>query len=183
MIELKPFRNSTQAITMRITFCDAEPRIAAAIAARFLGVNDVEVLTGDLLQLKVDAIVSPANSFGDMSGGIEKAIDDRFNGEAQRRIVARIRAEFLGELPVGRAVIEQMPDCQFIVVSPTMRTPTDVSHTINAYLAMRAAFVALQKHNENSLEPIQTVAIPGLCTGVGRMSPQDSASQMRAAYD
>ena len=83
--------------------------IAAAIGlggtwvalTRGSGVPGVEVVHGNLLDLGCDAVVSPANSFGDMSGGIDKAIDDFHDGEAQRRVMAAIAEQFLGELPVG----------------------------------------------------------------------------------
>ena len=59
----------------------------------------------------------------------------------------------------------------------------DLGATINAYLAMRAAFAAILDHNEGGDRRIESVAVPGLGTGVGGMSPEDSALQMRAAYD
>jgi O-acetyl-ADP-ribose deacetylase (regulator of RNase III) len=45
---------------------------------------------------------------------------------------------------------------------------------------MRAAFAAIFDHNETGNQPIESVAVPGLGTGVGGM---DSALQMRAAYN
>jgi O-acetyl-ADP-ribose deacetylase (regulator of RNase III) len=71
----------------------------------------------------------------------------------------------------------------FLVVAPTMRVPGDVRGTINSYLAMRAALAAVLDHNRDGRKPIASVAVPGLCTGVGGMSAEVSARQMRAAYD
>jgi len=39
------------------------------------------------------------------------------------------------------------------------------------------------KYNERATDKIGTIAVPGLCTGVGGMTCQESAMQMRAAYD
>lgn len=71
----------------------------------------------------------------------------------------------------------------FVIAAPTMRTPEDVSKTIHAYLAMRAVLVAVHHHNAHQEASICTVAVPGLCTGVGRMPYAAAAHQMRTAYD
>jgi O-acetyl-ADP-ribose deacetylase (regulator of RNase III) len=55
--------------------------------------------------------------------------------------------------------------------------------TINAYLSMRAALVAVLRHNAGAGRPIRSLAVPGLCTGVGGMHPAEAAEQMKAAYD
>ena len=133
-------------------------------------------------------MVSPANSFGDMSGGVDKRIDDFYRGAAQERITQAIREQFLGELPVGMALVVSMPDSRipFVVAAPTMRVPQPVPDSINAYLSLRAALVAVTLHNVQNTQnarPIRSLAVPGLCTGVGGMSPALSARQMRAAYD
>jgi hypothetical protein len=65
-----------------------------------------------------------------------------------------------------------------------MRVPgDDLSGTINAYLALRAAFAAVFDHNTGNPRPIGSLGVSGLGTGIGRMSPDESARQMRAAYD
>jgi O-acetyl-ADP-ribose deacetylase (regulator of RNase III) len=120
-----------------------------------------------------------------MSGGIDKAIDDFHQGEAQRRIGAALAEHFLGELPVGAALVVELPGQRFpfVVAAPTMRIPENVARTINAYLAMRAALVAVLRHNRLAERSIRTLAVPGLCTGVGGMSGNEAAEQMRMAYD
>ncbi|MCE7993473.1 MAG: phosphatase [Roseivirga sp.] len=136
------------------------------------------------MKLKADAIVSPANSFGDMGGGIDKAIDDFYKGKAQKNAIENIRRDFLGELPVGSAIILRMDNRRLahLIVAPTMRIPGNVSGTINAYLAMRAILVAVFKHNERTPPKIQHIVVPSLCTGVGRMPFVQSAHQMLKAY-
>jgi O-acetyl-ADP-ribose deacetylase (regulator of RNase III) len=70
----------------------------------------------------------------------------------------------------------------FLISAPTMRVPMDVSETVNAYLAFRAAIRAVQGHNQSDEPKIETILCPGLCTAVGRMSPAASARQMHYAY-
>ena len=52
---------------------------------------------------------------------------------------------------------------RFLIVAPAMRVPGDaLSGTIHAYLAMRAAFVAVLDFNRAGLGRIGTLAVPGL---------------------
>jgi len=181
---LKPFANSV-AEGLRLSLGDCDSEKAAALANAFAGAEEVEVVEGNLLDLTCDAIVSPANSFGDMGGGIDKAIDDFHQGAAQRAVMAAIAAEYFGELPVGAALIVKLPAKRFpyIIAAPTMRIPGSVIGSINAYLAMRAALTAVLRHNANASQPIRTIAIPGLCTGVGGMPCDVASQQMRTAFD
>jgi O-acetyl-ADP-ribose deacetylase (regulator of RNase III) len=169
---------------LSISFGDTNPDVAESLASTFADVPAVEVVLGNLLDLSCDAIVSPANSFGDMGGGIDKAIDDFHQGQAQRRVMAAIREQFFGELPVGIALVVEVPNKRwpFIVAAPTMRIPGGVAHSINAYLSMRAALVAVLRYNAASGRSIRSLAVPGLATGVGGMPCVEAAEQMRAAY-
>ena len=171
--------------SLRLSLCDTNPAVVAAWASAFAGIAAVEVVEGSLLETDCGALVSAANSFGDMGGGVDKAIDDYFGGEAQRRLMARIREEWWGELPVGAALVVELPHAQFkfLVAAPTMRVPNRVGETLNAYLAMRGVLVAIARHNASGAPPIARVAVPGLATGVGGLAPDEAAQQMRAAWD
>ncbi|WP_435006060.1 macro domain-containing protein [Tundrisphaera lichenicola] len=181
----KPFGSGAATGLVRVSLCDRSPEVAGRLADLFRDAEGVEVLEGDLLGLDCDALVSPANSFGFMDGGIDHAIDRFYEGAAQPAVLERIAERFYGELPVGQATVLDMSSRRYpsLVVAPTMRVPGDVRGTINAYLAMRAALAAALDHRKNGQERITSLAIPGLCTGVGGMSAEESAVQMRAAYD
>ena len=170
---------------LKLSLCDKNPEVAGLLADAFREIDGVEVLVGSLFDLDCDALVSPANSFGDMSGGLDQQIDRFYEEEAQRAAMDRINGRFHGELPVGVATILEMQSRRFpfLVVSPTMRVPSRVGGTINSYLSMRAALVAILDQNNSGLRRIKSVAVPGLCTGVGGMPAEESALQMRAAYD
>ncbi len=182
---LKQFGRAPAA-TLRISLCDRNPAVARSLADRFDGVDGVEVAIGDLLDLDCDALVSPANSFGFMDGGIDQAIDRFYLGRAQRAVLDRIAERFYGELPVGTATLIEMPSARFpfLIVAPTMRVPGDTRGTINAYLAMRAALATTLDQNRASARPITSLAAPGMCAGVGAMPADESALQMRSIrYD
>lgn len=158
--------------------------MVAAWTECFSDCAEVEIARGDLLDAARAGLVCPANSFGDMSGGLDKHIDDFYQGEAQKAIMAAIRERFCGELPVGASIVVEMVGkrCPFLIVAPTMRVPGEPVGPINAYLAMRGALVAILRYNESHAAKIGHVAVPGLCTGVGGMAPKEASQQMRAAY-
>jgi len=170
---------------LRFSIGDRNRDVAAALASAFRDLACAEVLHGDLLDASPDAVVCPGNSFGDMGGGFDKAVDDFHGGQAQPAVVRAIAARCLGELAVGSGLVVEVPDAtrlRFLVMAPTMRVPGNSAHSIGAYLATRAALVALLHHNNSGAQPIKSVAIPGMCTGVGGMSFTEAASQMRTAF-
>jgi len=183
---VKPLRDLQRAASLRVTLCDQNPEVAQALAESFLDVDEVEVVVGSLFDTDCDALVSPANSFGDMSGGIDQKIDEFYAGQAQRVVMERIAEQFHGELPVGMASLFEMGTRRFpyLIASPTMRVPSRVPDTLNAYLSMRAALIAVLDFNRTHGDGrIASLAVPGLCTGVGGMAGENAAVQMKAAYD
>jgi len=143
---------------------------------------DVEIVNTDITTISCDAIVSPANSFGFMDGGLDLALSERFGWELQTLLQEEIAALPERELLVGRSIVVQTNDAQtpWLISAPTMRVPMsfNIGTSVNAYLAMKAILIAGTSHPE-----IKSIAIPGLCTGVGRMPPKIASIQMFAAYD
>ena len=182
---VQDFADDVRADALKITLCDLNPDIVAAWKREFDGYGAVEIIEGSLLETDGPALVCPANSFGDMGGGLDKIIDDYFEGAAQRALMTTIRQQFYGELPVGMALMLPMQHRRFryLVAAPTMRIPGGIEGSINAYLAMRAVLVAVLRHNQSSEPAIDNVAIAGLGTGVGGLAATEAAEQMRVAYD
>lgn len=141
--------------------------------------------SGNILHSKADAVVSPANSYGFMDGGIDLAYRNFFGLGIQNRLQSVIQRDFNGCLPVGKAII--IPTLKesilHMVAAPTMERPHNVVKTDNAYIAMKAALEAVRLFIERSDAPIKKILVPGLCTGIGRMDPFVSAKQMRTAFD
>jgi O-acetyl-ADP-ribose deacetylase (regulator of RNase III) len=164
---------------------DINAGIVKAWEQAFADVPEVHSSCGDIFNLKADAIVSPANSFGFMDGGIDLLYSKYFGWELQTDLQALLAEQHYGELPVGQAVVvatghDAIP---FLISAPTMRIPGDISATVNVYLAFRAALIAVQSHNARTTVPIQTLLVPGLGTGIGGVAPAVAARQMRLAYD
>lgn len=144
--------------------------------------NNVEIIKSDITEVPCDAIVSPANSFGFMDGGLDLALSERFGWHVQSKLQEIIKQRPLKELLIGEAVLIETNDSltPWIIAAPTMRVPMRLRQSINAYLAMKAILVCLLSKSQT--HSIKTVAIPGLGTGVGSLSFKTSAMQMFQAY-
>jgi O-acetyl-ADP-ribose deacetylase (regulator of RNase III) len=146
---------------------------------------EVSIVRGKFETLRqFDCMVSAANSFGLMDGGVDLAITRFFGNQLVERVQAHILDEYLGEQPVGTSsIIETLhPKHPFIAHTPTMRVPMSISTTDNVYSAMWAMLLAVRRHNRTSPETIRTVACPGLGTATGRVAPHEAARQMALAY-
>ena len=178
---------------MKIVLAAVETPLAHAWK-RFCGDLDcVSVHEGSILDLSVDAVVSPANSFGFMDGGIDALYSHHFGWHVQSRLQALIRAAHHGELIVGTAEIVETDNfaIPYLIAAPTMRVPMVLQNTVNPYLAARAALL-LARHGtfqtgslvgEQISAVVQTVAFPGLGTGVGQVGFDTCARQVRAAIE
>ncbi len=166
---------------MKIILSGLQQELLAAWADCFAGQEGVEIVSADITTLGCDAVVSPANSFGFMDGGLDYALSERFGWELEKRLQKMIKALPMGELLIGQALLLETGDktIPFLISAPTMRIPTNfnIDTSVNAYLAMKAILITAKNG-----ERVQSVAIPGLCTGVGQMPPIISAKQMFQAY-
>ncbi|XP_059172177.1 uncharacterized protein LOC131953147 [Physella acuta] len=184
---------------------DMDQRLVDEWSSMFADYEEtVKASKGDIFEgaPAVDAIVSPANSFGFMDGGIDYVYTKHFGGQMQDSLQKLLREKFQGELPVGQAVIipayreGAMRDpsvdwcrynhgepIRYLISAPTMRVPSNVAQTVNAYLAFRAVILEVEKHNqENDKDLITRVLVPGLGTMVGKMPKKRCAYQMLEAY-
>jgi O-acetyl-ADP-ribose deacetylase (regulator of RNase III) len=160
---------------------DPKPEMCAAFRERFAGLPNVEVVHGRFEQLPAfDCMVSAANSFGLMDGGVTQF----FGYGLQERVQRRIIDDFMGEQPVGTSLIVETLHARhpFIAHTPTMRVPMDIAHTDHPYLAMWAMLLAVRRHNLGTERPIEVVACPGLGTATGRVPVREAARQMALAY-
>lgn len=169
---------------LQITLCDQQPELIQEWENHFRNHPEVEVRLGDLMDVYADAYVSPANSHGWMDGGIDLELRARFmSGDIETKVQTAI-AEFDHILPVGQALIVETEDedVPYLIVAPTMEVPGYVGMSSNAYKAMSALLKAIRKFNASGEDVISSVAVPGLCTGVGGMEPRVAALQMHQAY-
>jgi O-acetyl-ADP-ribose deacetylase (regulator of RNase III) len=165
---------------MRVLLVDQDVKLVRAWQEVFRDIDEVEASAGDYFEQAADAMVSPANSFGIMDGGLDLAIRDTLGLEIERRVQAAIAERHHGELAIGAAEIVATSHARWpwLICAPTMRVPEDVSRTVHAYWAFRAVLLAAKRHSS----PINFLVCSGLGTGVGRMPPRRCAAQMRQAW-
>ncbi len=161
---------------MEIILCATQSHLATAwrdrIGSRLAAT--VRVVEGDILSLGVAAVVSPANSFGFMDGGLDGVYTRFFGPQLQQRLQGMIREQAGGELLVGQALLGETghPHIRWCIIAPTMRVPNLLDTPLPAYLATRAAVrCALD-------DGLESVAIPGMGTGTGGLAPREAAAAM-----
>jgi O-acetyl-ADP-ribose deacetylase (regulator of RNase III) len=170
---------------IQLVLVGPDPELCLAWLKHFSGLPNVEIVTARFEQLPVfDCMVSAANSFGLMDGGVDAAITRFFGVELMKRVQNRILEKYLGEQPVGTSMIVETnhPKHPFIAHTPTMRVPMEIAHTDNVYRAMWAMLLAVRQHNQQSERDINIVACPGLGTATGGVPYPEAARQMALAY-
>lgn len=169
----------------KIYLIDRSPVLVEHWREQFSDCPVVEPIAGDYFQKAADALVSPANSFGIMDGGLDLAIRDQLGFAVEAKLQEVIVAKYHGELPIGCAEIVETHDARwrYMIAAPTMRVPEPIPYTINAYLAFRAILVAVENFNRQKRKrEIESLVCPGLGTGIGKVGAAKCARQMRAAY-
>jgi len=141
---------------------------------RFADLPNVEIVSGTFQSLpEFDCMVSAANSFGLMDGGVDLAIIRFFGQALMTRVQQRILGDYLGEQPIGTSMIVPTDHARhpYLAHTPTMRIPMEIQHTDNVYLAMWAMLLAVRRHNLGETRPIRTIACPELGTGTFSTHP------------
>jgi O-acetyl-ADP-ribose deacetylase (regulator of RNase III) len=69
---------------MKIILTDLAPKLLDAWTEFFGNEENVSVVESDITKIKCDAIVSPANSFGFMDGGLDYALSERFGWDLEK---------------------------------------------------------------------------------------------------
>jgi len=165
---------------MIIQLVDRNKEMCDAWAKEFVDCDDVITFCGDFFTPETDCIVSPANSFGFMDGGLDGVITKRLGSQVEKNIQDRIKETDIKELLVGQAIMvpTENKEIPFCISAPTMRVSMNIENTVNVYLAAKAIFSQLKGETR-----INKVTISGLGTGVGNVSPEICAAQMKQAYD
>lgn len=171
---------------LKIRLVDTNAQLVDWWRRAFADQEHVTVVEGDFFAEPADAMVSPANSFGFMDGGLDYAIRVELGHAVERRLQQAILEEDGGELLIGQAKIISTSHAKwpYLIAAPTMRVPEDIRGTVNAYLAFRAILREVERHNANTRANarITSIVCPGLGTGIGKLDASMCATQMLYAY-
>ncbi len=164
--------------TPKVYLCDTNTELVKFWQKYFHAFPEVEIVNGDIFNIKANAIVSPANSFGDMNGGIDLLYKNKFGVDVERLVQKNIELHWYDELPIGVALSVPLKntDYKYLIVAPTMRVPMQVDSTLNAYQAFRAALLLAKDQR------IESLVCPGLGTGTGKACVEMVARQMFITY-
>ncbi|MEH2255721.1 macro domain-containing protein [Nostoc sp.] len=171
---------------MKLILVAPDSLLCAAFEQHFNYLPNVEIVNNYFEWLPdFDCMVSSANSFGMMDGGIDAAIICFFGHSLMARVQQRILEDYLGEQPVGTSMIVETGHYKhpFLAHTPTMRVPMIIAGTDIPYTAMWAMLLAVRHHNQYARQKINIIACPGLGTGIGRVPYTEAARQMALAYD
>lgn len=167
-----------------IIIADINPNLCEEMRRHAKGLDGVSVKCCRFEEIQeFDCMVSAANGFGLMDGGVDLAISEYFGWQLMTRVQEIIVDRYMGEQPVGSAFVigTGMNDHPWLIHAPTMRVPRLLTGTDIPYVATWAALVELERHNRTSARPIKTIVFPGMGTGCGEVSPSHAAGQMMAA--
>lgn len=170
---------------VNLVLVDPNSALCDAWRTHFATFDGFEIINGYFESVpEFDCMVSAANSFGLMDGGVDLAIVRFFGKPLEERVQKYIVEHFLGEQPIGTSFIietghEKHP---FLAHTPTMRVPMEIALTDNVYNAMWAMLLAVHEHNRQGERKIERVACPGLGTATGRVPVDEAARQMALAW-
>lgn len=185
MIDLRP-----RAGVLNLVLCAVSAALAEAWESAAVGRPSIRVHRGSIVAAGAEAVVSPANSYGWMRGGIDAVYASTFPA-VEQNVRSAVLAYHGGELPVGEALIvpTEATSPAWLISAPTMREPSQIlpPGTVHPYLAARAVFRLWRDGALDDGTPVRqavgTIAMPGLGTGVGHVEPAVCARQVAAAWD
>ena len=165
---------------MEIILLDNKKEMCQAWRKYFSEFKDVKIIS-EFLEFAnlddVDCYVSPANSYGLMDGGYDKALTMLFGVELQRRVQNYIINNLYGEQQVGSSIIVDIPgEKKKLIHTPTMRVPARINDPEVVYTSMRSTLICALKNN------VKKIVIPAFGGATGRLAPDVVAEEMFKAY-
>lgn len=125
----------------------------------------------------VECVVSPANSYGLMDGGYDRAISEYFGWDLMKVVQKKILDECFGEQLVGTSIIVDIPNTnKKLIHTPTMRVPSNIKDPMIVYYCMRSVLMLAIR------EGIQSIVIPAFGGACGGLRSDVIAYMMKVAY-
>jgi O-acetyl-ADP-ribose deacetylase (regulator of RNase III) len=164
---------------LRLHLIDLNGQLVDAWQKAFAPFPEVGIQQRNLFSVAENCVVSPANSFGFMDGGIDAAYREFFGPQIESAVRHIITTRPEGHLPVGASLVVRTGHVRvpYLIVAPAMVTPEAVPGK-NCYRAMRAVL----RVAGTDAKVGRAVYCPGLATGIGRVPPDEAATLMAEAY-
>ena len=164
---------------MQLWLIDTKVDLVRSWKSYFSDFENVFISEGNILDKAECSIVSPANSYGFMDGGIDRLYRDFFGPKVEKNLQKTIKRRAEGYIPIGSAEIIRTGHSHipYLIAAPTMVTPA-VIPSQNVFYAMMAILQIASLHRE-----IRSIYCPGLGTGIGQVSLDLAAQEMSSAYE
>ena len=168
---------------MKIYLLDINEQIVDALKKEFKTYSGVQIIKDDFAHFMdahkdIECIVSPANAFGYMDGGYDKAITDYFGKELEQEVQRFINKHLFGEQPVATSLMVDIPDTnKKLIHTPSMRLPSPIKEPLVIYQCMRTTLMVAIKAKMSS------IVIPSLGGATGKVEPKVIAKYMRLGYE
>ena len=165
---------------MRLHLVDQSEELVREWRLAFREYPDVVIEHGDILKVAHTALISPANSYGYMDGGIDLAYRHFFGVQIENQVQRKIKEVAGSYLPVGKAILVSTGHAKIphLISAPTMFLPEPIESEA-CRRAMTAALTVALEYEESW----GAVFCPGMGTGIGRVPPRDAAKAMAEAYE
>lgn len=171
---------------MDIILFDIEKKLIQAWSRVFKEIEEVRICNKEFSDLMAECqkksrlnimVCTAGNAFGIMDGGLDYSVKQYFGNELQEKIQEAIYDTYLGEQPVGTAlVVETKYKGIKLCHTPTMRIPQPVIDPRIIFTCMRSTLIAAKKNK------VDTVLIPGFAHLSGRVPASIVSSLMYRAY-
>ena len=153
---------------MQMYLLDINEKITDIWKQYFDGVSNIRVVNDSfehfMNETQVECVVAPANSYGLMDGGYDRAISEWFGEDLMIKVQQYILDHYKGEQPIGSSfIIETGRNDIKLIHTPTMRIPSRIQNPIIIYQCMRTT---LMLAIDNDIKSIVIPAFGGLCGGV-----------------
>ena len=177
----------------KILFFDINKSIIDELKIKFHDNENIDFAIGEIQNISrshhIDAIVSPANSFGFMDGGIDRVYMIMFD-DIENTVKTFVKNHGVPNsvgnnyIPIGSAFVVPVEYLhghpkviQFLISAPTMYLPQSIVGTDNVYYS----FLAILQLTKNWRKDV-IIGVPGLGTGVGAIDSVEHANQIYQAY-
>ena len=168
---------------LKIYLLDINKEIVDCLKAEFSSYENVHVVHDDFKHFMdthnyVECVVSPANSFGFMDGGYDKAIIDYFGKELEEDVQRYIKKHYYGEQLIGTSFIIDIPNTnKQLIHTPTMIYPSAIKDPTIIYHCMRSTLMVA------IVNSISSIVIPSFGGATGKVKPRLIAKYMRLGYE
>jgi len=155
---------------LKIYIVSTDYEAVSALKEEFTGIKNVHIYNMDIREFyekksnEIDCLVSPANSYGLMTGGYDAALSDILGWEFQGKVQDFIKKHYFGEQPVGSSFIINTDIYGLkLIHTPTMQYPSLIEDDFIVYQCMRTTLMCAMKHDVNC---IVLPVFGGACGGV-----------------